>query len=331
MDDVAALASAFAPRPAAPLLLLLALALDGLTGEPLGRVHPVALAGRLIAALERRLNRPERGDSTRRARGVLLVLVVTGLAAGVGVAVAAFARALAWGWLIELAFVATLLAQRSLFDHARKVGRALERDGLEAARRAVGAMVGRDTAALDGHGVARAAIESTAENFADGVVAPAFWYLLLGPAGIAAYKAINTLDSMVGYRDARFHAFGWCAARLDDAANWVPARLAALLLILGAVFTPTAAPWRALVTVLRDSAKHASPNAGWPEAAMAGALGLALNGPRAYGSVAGNQPWIGQGRARATAADIRRALFLYVVACALVAALAGAIALAWPS
>ncbi|MBM3584674.1 MAG: cobalamin biosynthesis protein CobD [Alphaproteobacteria bacterium] len=331
MEEVASLAAAFAPRPAAPLLLLLALALDWLTGEPLGRVHPVALAGRLIAALECRLNRPERGERTRRARGVLLVLVVTGLAAGVGGAMAWFARALAWGWLVELAFVATLLAQRSMFDHARRVGRALERDGLDAARRAVGAIVGRDTQGLDGHGVARAAIESTAENFADGVVAPAFWYLLLGPAGIAAYKAINTLDSMVGYRDARFRAFGWCAARLDDVANWLPARLAALLLILGAAFTPTAAPWRALVTVLRDSARHASPNAGWPEAAMAGALGLALNGPRAYGGAAGDQPWIGQGRARATAADIRRALFLYAVACALVAAPAGAIALAWPT
>lgn len=328
MEGLASLVAALEPRPSAPVVLLFALALDWATGEPLGRLHPVALLGRLIGALERRLNRPERGDGTRRTRGVLLVIAVVGLAALAGAGVGWLARGLAWGWLVELAFVATLLAQRSLFDHARRVARALERAGLDAARRAVGMMVGRDTAALDDHGVARAAIESTAENFADAVVAPALWYLLLGPAGLAAYKAINTLDSMIGYRDARFRAFGWCAARLDDAANWPAARIAALLLVIGAAFTPGASPWCALSTVLRDAGKHASPNAGWPEAAMAGALGLALNGPRAYGGRAGDQPWIGSGRARATAADIRRALFLLVVACALVAALAATVAIA---
>ncbi len=311
---------AFAPRPEAAIVLLAALALDALIGDPLGRAHPVALLGRLVGALDRRLNRAHRTAGARRVRGALAVAVVVALAAGVGALVAWFARAAPWGWLAELLFVATLIAQRGLFDHARRVGRALDRDGLDAGRRAVAHIVGRDAAALDDHGVARAAIESTAENFADGVVAPAFFYLLLGPAGIAAYKAINTLDSMIGHMTEQHRDFGLVAARLDDAASWLPARLAALLLVLAAVFTPTAAPWRAWVTVRRDGRKHASPNAGWPEAAMAGALDLALNGPRAYHGVAGDQPWIGTGRARATATDIRRALYLYAVACGLLAA-----------
>ncbi len=318
-----------AVRPEAPLILLAALVLDALAGDPLGRAHPVALMGRLIAALDRRLNRTERGDAARRARGVLTVLVVVGLAAGVGALLYRLARAFAWGWLIELVFVATLIAQHSLFVHVRRVAVALDREGLEGGRRAVAHIVGRDVATLDAHGVARGAIESTAENFADGVVAPAFWYLVLGPAGIAAYKAVNTLDSMIGHRDARYRDFGRCAARLDDALNWLPARLAALLIMLAALFVPYASPARAVTTALRDSARHASPNAGWPEAAMAGALDLALNGPRSYGGETGTQPWVGSGRARATTADIRRALYLFAVACLLNAALVAALAVAF--
>jgi adenosylcobinamide-phosphate synthase len=287
----------------------------------------VALLGRLIGALERRLNRARRSPATLRARGALLVAAIVGAAAFVGWAIGAAAGDVPMGWLLEAVFVAVLLAGRGLFDHVRRVARALRMGGVEAGRAAVAHVVGRDVAALDRHGVARAAIESTAENFADGLVAPAFWYVVLGPAGIAAYKAVNTLDSMVGYRDERFRDFGFAAARLDDLANWIPSRLAAGILCLAAAFVPSASPLRAGRTAIRDARRHASPNAGWPEAAMAGALDLALNGPRTYGGIAGDQPWLGSGRARAEPADIDRALFMLAVAWALLTIAAAGLAL----
>jgi adenosylcobinamide-phosphate synthase len=185
----------------------------------------------------------------------------------------------------------------------------------------VGHIVGRDPASLDAHGVARAAIESTAENFADGVVAPLFWGVLLGLPGMAAYKAINTLDSMIGHRTPRHRHFGRFAARLDDFANWLPARLSALLILAAAVCLPGATPaagWRAM---WRDAPRHRSPNAGWPEAAMAGVLGLRLAGPRRYAGVAVDDAWMGDGRAAATVTDIRRGLRLLVSACVAAAAL----------
>ncbi len=311
-----------AGHPGVGLTLLTALVLDALIGDPWGRAHPVALLGRLIGALDRRLNRPRRTPSARRARGPVVALAVVAVAALIGWLVHRVAATNPYGWLLEAAFVAVLLAGRSLFQHVRRVARALEREGLEAGRGAVGHIVGREVAGLDRHGIARAAIESAAENFADGVIAPAFWYLLLGPAGIAAYKALNTLDSMIGYRSEAYRDFGRAAARLDDLANWVPARLAAAVLCLAALFVPSASPAGACLTALRDARRHASPNAGWPEAAMAGALGLALNGPRSYGGVLGDQPWIGTGRARAEVRDIDRALFMLVVGGVLTAGMA---------
>ena len=167
----------------------------------------------------------------------------------------------------------------------------------------------------------RAAIESLAENFSDAVIAPLFWYLLLGPVGICGYKAVNTLDSMIGHRSDRFLAFGMVAARLDDAANFIPARLSGVLLALAAAFVPAARPFAALATMWRDAAKHRSPNAGWPEAAMAGALDLALAGPRRYHGTLVADPWIGVGRARAELPDLRRALALFVLACVIAAGL----------
>lgn len=318
---------AIAPHPGPELTLLAALFLDALIGDPWGRAHPIALLGRLVGVLDRRLNRTGRGPRARRARGLIVVLLVVGLAAAVGWAIA-WVSGGAWGWLIEAGFVAVLLAQRSLFQHVWRVARALDRDGLDAGRAAAVHLVGRDVSALDRHGVARAAIESAAENFADGVVAPAFWYLILGPAGIAAYKAINTLDSMIGYRDETYRDFGFTAARLDDAASWIPARLAAVILCLATPFVPSASPRGAIATMARDAREHASPNAGWPEAAMAGALDLALNGPRSYAGVMGDQPWIGTGRARAEPGDIRRALFMLVVGCGVTAGLVAVLAAA---
>ena len=233
-----------------------------------------------------------------------------------------------FGWLAELVLVTSLVAQRSLYRHVVAVARGLDEGGLEQGRRAVAHIVGRDPGALDEHGVARGAIESCAENFADGVIAPVFWYVLLGLPGLLAYKMVNTLDSVIGYRSPRYRAFGAVAARLDDALSFLPARLSGLLIALAAVFVPWASPLRAVRTMLRDGRKHRSLNAGWPEAAMAGALGLALAGPRRYAETVVKDAWMGGGRARATPRDIRAALYLFVVACligiGIVAALAAA-------
>ena len=324
---------AIAVFPYHPLVLLVAaLALEPLLGEargPLRRLpHPVRLIGTLIAVLDRKLNREDRSPADRRLRGVLVVVFVAGLAAVAGWAVAWIGGALPFGWLAELALIVALLAQRSLFQHVRAVGLALAERGLEASRAAVAHIVGRDVRQLDEHGVARAAVESCAENFSDGVVAPAFWYLLFGLPGMLAYKAVNTLDSMVGYRNQRYRDFGWAAARLDDVMNLVPARLSGLLLSAAAVAVPGAQPVAGLRTMLRDARLHRSPNAGWPEAAMAGALSLSLAGPRRYPGLVVDDPWIGTGTSRATARDVARALSLFTVACLLNGCLAAALAAA---
>ena len=311
---------------AVPFILLAALALDALIGDPRWLPHPVRLMGWLTGLLDRAFNRERNGDAARMLLGGVAVLLVTGASAAAGWAIAHHAAMLAWGWLAELVLVATLLAQRTMADHMVRVARALDA-GVEPARAELRHIVGREVHALDEHAIARAAIESGAENYSDGVVAPAFWYLLLGLPGLLAYKAINTMDSMIGHRSPRHHAFGRAAARIDDAANWVPARVAGGLVALAALVVPGAAPGRALRTMLRDAPRHSSPNAGWPEAAMAGALGLALLGPRRYeGEAAADEAWLGDGRREATAHDLRRTVWVFAVACALVAVLTAAIA-----
>ena len=319
------------PHPIDPLLLLLAgLAFDAAFGD-LPAVfrhvpHPVALAGRAVAFFERKLNRPQRSERARRERGVVTVVVLVAAAAGLGWALAWVCRGSVAGALVEGLAIGILLAARSLHQHVAAVALALQRGGLPAGQQAVSHIVGRDPARLDRHGVARAAIESLAENFSDGVVAPVFWYLVAGLPGLCAYKMANTLDSMVGHRSKRYRAFGWAAARFDDVMNLVPAPLSGLLLAIAALFARHAEPRRGLATMLRDGRKHRSPNAGWPEAAMAGALGLALAGPRHYAEGTVDDPWIGAGTARATPADIARALRLYRIACLL---LAGMILALW--
>ena len=311
---------------AVPFILLIALALDALAGDPRWLPHPVRAMGWLTGLLDRALNREGLGEGVRGVLGGVAVVLVVGASAVAGWAVAHYAAVLAWGWLAELALVAMLLAQRTMCDHMVRVARALDR-GAEPAREAVRHIVGRDVRALDEHAIARAAIESGAENYSDGVVAPAFWYLLLGLPGLCAYKAINTMDSMIGHRSPRHRAFGRWAARLDDWVNWVPARIAGGLVGLAAAFVPGGAPWQAWRTMVRDAPKHSSPNAGWPEAAMAGALGLALLGPRRYeGEAAGDEAWLGDGRRHATADDLRRTVRVFAVACALVAVVTAAIA-----
>jgi adenosylcobinamide-phosphate synthase len=321
-----------ASAPVPPLLLLTALALEPLLGEARGLLaklpHPVRLIGALVALLERKLNRNERSEAERRQRGILLVVFVCASSAALGIAAAWLARQVPFGWLLEVALMISLLAQRSLFQHVHRVGGALRTDGLEAGRAQVAHIVGRDVGQLDEHGIARAAIESCAENFSDAVVAPAFWYILLGLPGMLVYKAINTMDSMIGYRSPRYRAFGCAAARLDDIANLIPARLAGLYLCCAAIGVPGADALRGLRTMLEDAGKHRSPNAGWPEAAMAGALGLSLAGPRRYPGTVVNDPWIGAGTAQATARDVTRALSLFVGACVINGFAAGAVAVA---
>lgn len=301
------------------ILLVAALVADAIVGNPRLPArwlpHPVRILGQMVGWLDRKLNRPYRRSYDLQLRGAAVVLLVCGVTAAFGLIVARFSASHPLGAVAELALMIPLFAQRSLFDHVRAVATALERSGLDAGRQAVAHIVGRDVESLDQHGVARAAIESCAENFADAVVAPTLWYVLLGFPGLVVYKAVNTMDSMLGHTSTRYRAFGMAAARLDDAANWIPARIAGLYLAVAAVLVPTANAGAAVRTMLRDGRKHRSPNSGWPESAAAGALGLALAGPRRYGEVTVDDPWIGGGRARATARDIHRALWLYAASC----------------
>jgi len=312
--------------PVHPLVILLAaLILDALIGDPpllwSFLPHPAAVIGGLGSWLERKLNRERRGQRDRLFRGALVAAGMTLAAVALGVAVTELRRRWQWGWAVELALVWMLLAQQSLFLHVRGVARALREDGLDGGRKAVARIVGRDTASLDEHGVARAAIESCAESFADGVVGPVFWYVLFGFPGLLACKTVNTLDSQIGHRSERYRMFGLVAARLDDAMMLIPARIAALLLVVASVFVPRGKPLLAWRTMWRDHGRHASPNSGWPEAAMAGALDLALAGPRRYGGEVVDTGWIGGGRARATPGDIGTSLYMLAVACLLNAAI----------
>jgi adenosylcobinamide-phosphate synthase len=252
---------------------------------------------------------------------------VIGASTLVALAVQALCELAPLGWIALALAMSTLIAMRGMYRHVAAVAAGLEQ-GLREGRQAVAHIVGRDPASLDAQGVARAAIESTAENLADGVVAPLLWGVLFGLPGMAAYKAINTLDSMIGHRSPRYRHFGRFAARLDDRANWLPARLAALLILAAALCLPGATPaagWRAL---RRDAARHRSPTAGWPEAAMAGSLGLRLAGPRRYAGETVDDAWMGSGNADATPADIRRALRLFVLASGGAAGLLALLALA---
>ena len=286
-----------------PAAMLLALGLDAAIGWPdslYRRIgHPVSWCGALITALETRLN--QGNESRRRLAGLATALLVILLTA----ALAALLQRHAVLWLTAI-LAWPLIAARSLHQHVAAVAKPLTQGNVPEARRAVSMIVGRDPEALNTPGIARAALESLAENASDGIIAPLFWGTIFGLPGIAGYKAINTLDSMLGHRSPRYLAFGWAAARIDDIANLIPARLTALLFALAAR-EKTAA----LQTAWRDARHHRSPNGGWPEAAMAGALGLRLSGPRIYGNEAAHEPWINPGGRDPGADDIFRGLALY--------------------
>ncbi len=298
-------------------LMLAALLIEGAFGWPRwlhARIaHPVVWLGTLISVLDKRLNRPDRPHGLRYALGagsalaVILVTVVAALAVGRSV------PANGLGFAIEAIIAASLVAGRSLNDHVEAVRAPLTVGDVDAARGAVAKIVGRDPASLDEAGIARAALESLAENASDGVVAPILWGLIFGLPGIAAYKAINTLDSMIGHRTTRYLAFGGFAARLDDIANFVPARLTAVLL----AFASGRA--RAFAVMLSDAGRHRSPNAGWPEAALAGGLGVRLSGPRSYDGHLRCEPWLNAAAPDPGAAALRAGLVLYRRALAMLA------------
>lgn len=308
-----------------PGLALAALAVEAAIGYPAALharlPHPVTWLGIAIDRLERLLNRPAWPDPMRRLLGALTLVVVAGTAALAGLALQSALPHNPLGLILFAAIASVGLAQRSLFDHVDDVANALEADDVAGARDAVGRIVGRDTAPMQGDDIARAALESLAESFNDGIVAPAFWLLLGGLPGLFIYKAVNTADSLIGHLEPRWRAFGWAAARTDDLMNIVPARLAGLLIV--------AVGRRGFGTMLRDAPAHASPNAGWPEAAMAGALACQLGGPAAYDGVTCERPRFGSGHAPGTA-DLRRGLRLYLAACGLMCAALLAGGLAWP-
>jgi adenosylcobinamide-phosphate synthase len=309
---------------------LLALVIEAAVGypPPLLRAigHPVTWIGAMIGTLERRFNQAASARG-RRSAGLAVIATVVGSTAALAFAAERMLLLLPFGSFAVALLASTLLAQRSLHDHVARVACALDDEGLAAGRKAVAHIVGRDPDALDEAGVARAAIESLAENFSDAVVAPVLWTALGGLAAGVAYKAINTADSMLGHRTERLAAFGWASARLDDLVNLPASRLSALLLIAAAGLTPGASAAASFRAVRRDARKHRSPNAGYPEAAVAGALGLALAGSRIYGGILIDDAVMGDGRRDATSADILRALALYRRADALLIALLAALVL----
>ncbi|MGO4853912.1 adenosylcobinamide-phosphate synthase CbiB [Phaeovulum sp. W22_SRMD_FR3] len=268
--------------------------------------HPVTWIGRLIGHLDRRWNHSHHRDLTRRIMGIAAALVVIAAAVLPCWLVARLLPGGVAGMLITGVLAWPLVATRAMHDHVVAVARPLSAGDLAGARAAVAMIVGRDPARLDAAGVARAALESLAENTSDGIVAPLFWGALLGLPGIAGYKAINTLDSMIGHRSPRHEAFGWASARIDDGVNLIPARLTGLLFALA-----SGRPRAALTTMARDASHHRSPNAGWPEASLAGALQIRLSGPRIYGDRVAEEPWVNAEAADPGAEDIRRGLVLY--------------------
>jgi len=273
--------------------------------------HPVTWMGALIRTLDRSLNHDSAAPDRRRAAGIVAVLCLLVIVATIAFVIEHELRRLPYGTFAVAVLAGTLIAQRSLHRHVADVASALESGDIAEARAAVSRIVGRDTAALDEAGVARAAIESLAENFSDAVVAPVFWLFIAALPGIALYKAINTADSMIGHLTPRYQAFGWAVARFDDLVNLPASRLSALLLVAAATLSNDASTREAWRTVWRDASHHRSPNAGYPEAAIAGALGLSLAGPRVYAGVLVEDAVMGNGRREAKASDIRHALALY--------------------
>ncbi|MCD8350808.1 MAG: adenosylcobinamide-phosphate synthase CbiB [Planctomycetaceae bacterium] len=314
-----------------PLVILCAFWLDLLWGDPSWLPHPVVAIGNLIAWLEETLRRrfpaTARGERAAGAVMVVIVLLVTGLAVWVVLSLALLVHPLLY-WLAQVWLGFQALATYGLRESAFMVYSRLAAGDLHGAREAVGRIVGRDTAALDQTGVAKAAVETVAENASDGVVAPLLFFALGGAVLAWLYKAVNTMDSMVGYKNDRFRHFGMVAARLDDVVNFIPARLTAILFLAAARMRNL--PWRNGWRVfLRDRHNHASPNSAQPEAACAGVLGVWLGGDACYGGILVAKPRIGDGGREVSAGDILRSVDLLLVAAWIAAIGSAAIAAIW--
>ena len=303
------------------LVLILAIIVDAVAGDPrwlYSRIpHPIVIIGHQIELLDRFFNRTHYPPVTRKLLGVISVLIIVSSAWLLGWLIAWSCNQVSFGVVLQALIVSIFLAQNSLYQHVASVAKACKADDLIDARSQISHIVGRDPNSLDQRAISRAAIESLSENFSDGVVAPIFWYVVGGLPALIAYKALNTSDSMIGYLTDKYADFGWCAARFDDAANFIPARLSAIIITIAAFIIPSATGKSAFTTAIRDAKKHRSKNAGWPEAAMAGALGIKIAGPRNYDGILVEDAWMGDGIANVDASHIFMALRIYCVACIL--------------
>lgn len=304
------------------LILLLAIILDMVVGDPdwLWRKfpHPVVGFGKVISILDQRLNRIRDNRQMRKKLGILALVIMLLLALVAGLILVGLTGQLGIiGFAIEIVIVAVLIAQKSMSDHISAVIEPLSKGDIEGARTAVSMIVGRQTAEMETSDVARSSIESLAENFSDGVVAPIFWYAILGLPGIFMYKMLNTADSMIGHKTVEHEDFGWASAKLDDVANWLPARISAVLIAFAALISLGVQSFKkAIWTVLNNASLHRSPNAGWPETAMAGALGIVLSGPRTYNGKITHEPYLNPtGRLKLTHLDLEAASKLFWLAC----------------
>lgn len=303
-------------------ILFAALILDWYVGEPeilWKRIsHPVVWFGRVVEVLEERLNGSSDSAEVQYRRGALAWLMMITIALIAGFLVQWLVGSIWWlaGWMVEVFVVSVFIAQKSLRDHVGAVAMGLKNEGIEGGRREIAKIVGRDPESLSTSEICRGAIESLAENFSDGVVAPAFWYAVFGLPGLFAYKMINTADSMIAHRSEKYLYFGRVSAQADDLANWIPARLSAKLIILGTWLVSGFGSARAAFDcALSDAGMHASPNAGWPEAAMAGAIDVALGGPRSYAGETVFLPYLNAaGRTSLEVSDIKLALKIITVA-----------------
>jgi adenosylcobinamide-phosphate synthase len=299
------------------LTLALAMGLDKVFGEPdilWKKVpHPIILFGKRIEWAERTFNKTEASAYVKRRNGFLVIAGLLIFAGFCGVVLhSVFYQIGVLGLVLEALVASIFIAHKSLIDHVHDVAISLKSGGLAAGKTTVARIVGRDTANLDESDVCRAAIESLAENFADGVIAPAFWYLVAGLPGLLAYKMLNTADSMIGHLNERYRDFGRASAKLDDVANFIPARLTGVLYALvSGISYGRLAGQRALSTMMRDARLHRSPNSGWPESALAGGLNIALAGPRVYKGVVANEPLLNSsGAYKLAVQDVHRALTL---------------------
>ena len=306
------------------LILVLAIVLDMLVGDPdwIWRKvpHPVVWFGQVISTLDRYLNRIRDDRQTRKNFGALAVFIMLAIAMLAGLIFSyVFGYMGVIGFAIEIVIVAISIAQKSMSDHIKNIIAPLSSGDIEGARYAVSMIVGRQTSAMNASDVTRSSIESLAENFSDGVVAPVFWYALFGLPGILMYKMLNTADSMIGHKTVEYEDFGWASAKLDDLANWLPARLSALLIAVAARISIGPKSFKdAIWTVLNNASLHRSPNAGWPETAMAGALGIVLSGPRSYGDKITHEPYLNPtGRLELTHLDLEKSCKLFWLSCIL--------------